>query len=183
VGVAVEATWAYDWVMPKIEAERSLTVPAIPSRSAISSILHDIADQRNAWADFALYCSLGSLGLPDVGYLAVPVRISGIEEQTEPRHEIRFQLQARRSPEAFPEFDGAVGIDATGPSNSSMWLAGNYEVPLHGLGTILNHTLMRGLAEKTLNNMLDMLRDGVIARVENRELADSRYRLFLRTGD
>lgn len=160
-----------------------LSVPAIPARAAISSILHDIADGKNEWADFALYSTLGSLGLPDVGYIAVPVAISQIDERLEPRHEIRFHMQARRSAEAFPAFDGAIGIDSTGPSNASVWMSGEYTVPLQGFGAIVNQTFMKGMADKTLANMLEMLATGVVARVEKREFADSRYRLLLKSGD
>jgi len=97
--------------MPSVELQRALSVPAVPARSAISAIMNEIAEHRGEWADFALYLNFGSLGLPDVGYVAIPVTISDLNESTEPRHEIRFKMRARRSPEAFPTFEGALGID------------------------------------------------------------------------
>jgi hypothetical protein len=145
--------------------------------------VHEIAEQRGDWADFALMLNFGFLGLPDVGYVAIPVAISDVREATEPRHEIRFVMHARRGPEMFPAFDGAVGVDPTGASSSQLWLAGNYEVPGKGLGSFFNQTVAHGAAEKSLQNMMLELAEAVVARVEKRELAAARYRLVFNTGD
>lgn len=145
--------------------------------------MHEIVDEKGEWADFALYITLAALGLPDVGYVAIPVKLDNFKESVEPRHEISFRLHARRSPEAFPVFEGGIGIDSTGPSNSLLWLGGNYEVPLGGFGAILNNTMAHGTAERSLWNMLVELGDAIQARVERREMAGARYRLIFNTGD
>jgi hypothetical protein len=181
--LACACACGYDECMPNVELQRALTVPAVPSRAALSSILHEIADGSGRWADFALYATLGDLGLPDVGYVGVPVRLFDLSEQVEPRHEIRFKLEARRRSEAFPAFIGATGIEANGPSTAEMWLAGTYEVPLHLLGGIMNQTVLRGMAEKSLANMTDELASAVVAHVEQREIEASRYRLLFKAGD
>lgn len=169
--------------MPKIELQRSLSVPAVPARSAASFIMHAIAEQRDGWDEFALYLDFGSMGLPDVGYVAIPVGIEAVKETLEPRHEISFTMRARRSPQAFPVFDGAIGIDASGPSNAQLWLGGRYELPLDSLGGFIDQTFAHGAAERTLNNMLSELADAIEARVQQRERAQARYRLVFNTGD
>lgn len=169
--------------MPQVELQRSLSVPAVPARSAASFIMHAIEEQRDEWREFALYLNFGSLGLPDVGYVAVPVEIAGVKELLEPRHEIRFTLSALRSAEAFPTFTGAIGVDATGPSNAQLWLAGDYEVPANGIGSMFDQTFAHGSARKTLENMLNELADAIEARVQQRERANARYRLIFNTGD
>jgi hypothetical protein len=169
--------------MTHVELQRPLTVPAVPARAAASSIMHAIEDHRDDWSEFALYLNFGTLGLPDVGYVAIPVQISGVKEELEPRHEIRFGLQARRSPDAFPVFNGALGIDASGPSSALIWLAGEYEVPLNAFGGFIDATLAHGSAKKALENMLNELADAVEARVQQRERAHARYRLVFNTGD
>lgn len=145
--------------------------------------MHAIQEQRREWREFALYLNFGSLGLPDVGYVAIPVAISGVTESLEPRHEIRFTMNALRGQEGFPTFNGAIGIDATGPSNAQLWMAGTYEVPAHGLGSFFDKTLARGTATKTLDNMLQELADAIEATVQRRERADARYRVIFNTGD
>jgi hypothetical protein len=169
--------------MPKVEMERPLSVPVVPARAAASDIIREITMEKGKWGDFALMVKLSTLGLPDVGYVAIPVLVDNVSEKLEPRHEIHFKLCARRNKDAFPTFDGGIGIDGNGPSMSLMWLAGTYEVPLQGLGTLLDQTLARGVAEQSLRNMLNELADAIQAKVEKRELADVRYRLIFNTGD
>lgn len=169
--------------MPKVELQRSLSVPAVPARSAASSIMHAIQEQRDGWEEFALYLDFGSIGLPDVGYVAIPVSVKDVKEALEPRHQISFTMRARRMAESFPIFDGAIGIDASGPSNAQLWLGGDYQVPLHSIGELINQTFAHGPAEKALNNMLHELADAIEARVQQRERAQARYRLVFNTGD
>lgn len=169
--------------MAKVEMERPLSVPVVPARAAASEILREISMERGRWGEFALYVMLSSLGLPDVGYVSIPVVITDITESLEPRHEIHFKMCARRNKDAFPTFDGGIGVDGNGPSNSIMWLAGTYDVPMHGLGAVLDKMLGGGVAEQSLYNMLDELADAIQAKVEKRELADVRYRLIFNRGD
>lgn len=166
-----------------VQMERPLNVPVVPARTAASEILHDMEAEKGRWGDFALYAKLSALGLPDVGYVAIPVVIDRIEESTEPRHEIRFRMCARRSKDAFPVFEGAIGIDPNGPSSSTIWLAGDYEPPMKALGAMLDKFLTGGLAEHTLQNMLNELADAIEAKVQKRELNDVRYRLIFTSGD
>lgn len=169
--------------MANVDIERALTVPAVPARASLSTIMHHIESRRGEWADFALYLNFGAIALPDVGYVAIPVTISIVEETTEPRHQIKFSLHARRKAEAFPTFEGAVGIDSTGPSNALVWLSGAYEVPLKSFGAIFDRMVARGTAEKALQNMVSELANAIVAHVEQRELADARYRMIFTSGD
>lgn len=169
--------------MPQIELQRMLNVPAVPARSAASHILHAISEHRDDWREFALYLNFGSLGLPDVGYVAIPVQIDDIEESLEPRHEIRFKLRALRKPEAFPTFVGAIGIDANGPSDSILWLAGEYKLPAGGLGGLIDKTFAGGSSRKALENMIEEWAEAIEARVQRKERANVRYRLVFNTGD
>lgn len=181
VGIAC-ALSRYDVAM-HVQMERPLSVPVVPARSAASEILRDMRDEKGKWSDFALYAKLSSLGLPDVGYVAIPVNIDRVEESLEPRHEIRFRMCARRSQDAFPVFEGAIGIDPNGPSSSTMWLAGDYEPPMKALGAMLDKFLTGRVAEHSLRNMMNELGDAIEAKVERRQLDDVRYRLIFNTGD
>ena len=164
--------------MPKIDLQRALTVPAVPAREALSQILREIEASHSEWAGFALHLNLGALGLPDVGYVAVPIQMKIEREEAEPRHQVRITIHARRSPEAFPVFEGAIGVDSAGPSSAEVWLGGKYELPMRGLGAFFDKVVARNAAEKTLENMLNDLAEAIVARVERREIAQARYRLF-----
>lgn len=177
------SAYGYDVAMPKIDLQRPLSVPAVPARAAVSSIMHEIAEEKGEWSDFSLYVALSAVGLPDVGYIAIPATIESLEESLEPRHQIAFTMHARRSPDLFPKFAGAIGIDSTGPSNGLVWLGGEYAVPMSGIGNLVNQHLARGTADLSLRNMLNELADAIQARVERREMDRARYRLVFNTGD
>jgi hypothetical protein len=169
--------------MPTVELQRQLSVPVVPARSALSAIMHEIVDERGSWSDFALYVSFGRLGLPDVGYVAIPVTVSDLNERLEPRHEISFTIRSRRSPEAFPVFKGALGLDASGPSSSLVWLGGEYEPPAKTLGAVFDAMVARSAAQASLQNMLHELAAAVESRVTQRETNAARYRLIFSMGD
>jgi hypothetical protein len=164
--------------MPKIDLEKPLSVPAVPAREAASQILRDIAANAREWQGFALHLNLGALGLPDAGYIAIPIRLEIAGEEFEPRHQIRFTIHGRRSAEIFPALNGSLGVDSSGPSSAQVWLAGEYELPMSGLGTFFDKAIAHSAAAKTLENFLDDLAEAIAARVEKRELAMARYRLF-----
>lgn len=168
--------------MAKVELQQALNEPVGPAREAAEGILEAIAANRDTWAEFALYLELKDAGLPDVGYIAIPINLTLGERETEPRHRIGFRIEAKRSPQAFPVFEGSMGVDANGPSSSAIWVAGTYELPAHGLGSLVNATLGRNAAEKTLQNFLGDLARGITARVERKELASARYRVMFNRG-
>jgi hypothetical protein len=168
--------------MPNVDLQRPLSVPAVPARESIASILHQISARVEGWDDFSLFVNFGTLGLPDVGYVLIPVSIEDIEEVTEPRHEIRFKLHARRLPEAFPRLEAALGIDSTGPSASLMWLAGSYTMPLSVVGAAVDRLFSSAAATKSLENMLEELAEATTAYVERRERTRANYRLIFNVG-
>lgn len=164
--------------MAKIDLQQSLSVPAVPARECATAILQSIEANEGEWAGFSLHLNLGALGLPDVGYVAIPIKLAITGEENEPRHQVKFKFRSSRSPELFPEFDGAVGIDSSGPSSSQIWLAGTYELPMHGLGKFFDQVIARKAADRTLQNMLSDLTNAIAARVEKHEIAQARYRIF-----
>jgi len=168
--------------MPKVNLQKPLAVPAVPARAAASEILHKIAAGDHKSAGFAPHVSLGTVGLPDVGYIVIPIRLAISGEELEPRHQIRFTMRARHGPEGFPVFDGALGVDSSGPSSSEVWLGGTYEVPMHAFGAFFDKLVARNVAEKSLDNLLGDLAEAIAARVERREISLARDRLF-ETGD
>ncbi|MGD0969003.1 MAG: hypothetical protein ABR949_12055 [Candidatus Aquilonibacter sp.] len=160
--------------MPAIRYEQMLAVPPTPIHSALGEILQGIADQDGAWKDFALHASLGEAGLPDVGYLAVPIHLT-IGEVVAGVNQFPITIRAAKHPESFPVFEGSVAADMSGNSGSMLSLGGNYDVPLGVFGSLVNAGLVRGLAEHSLQNFLADIAMASVARVERREAEYVRY--------
>jgi len=161
----------------EIRLQRPLKLPPVPAFTALKEILSCIAGHDGGWRDFTLHVSLGDLHLPDVGYVAVPIALDAGKTDVEQRSvEVRFQ--SINHAESFPRFTGAAGIDATGPSGSILWIAGDYDVPLNLVGKLLDRTIASGVAERALENFIGDLTVAIVANVEKREAEYARYRLY-----
>lgn len=161
----------------EIRLQRPLKVPPAPAFIALKDILLGIESQRGVWIGFALHVALGDLHLPDVGYVAIPVALTTGESHAETRS-IDVQFTSANNAASFPRFGGAVGIDSTGPAGSILWLAGDYDLPLHVFGRLFDKTVASGVAERALENLIDDLAVALVANVEKREAEYIRYRLY-----
>jgi hypothetical protein len=160
-----------------IRLQRPLKVPPVPAFTALKEILSGIESQDGAWSGFALHVALGDLHLPDVGYVAVPVALMTGETHADARS-IDLQFTSANNAASFPRFTGVAGIDTTGPTGSILWLAGDYDVPLHVVGRLFDKTLASGVAERALENLIEDLAVALVANVEKREAQYARYRLY-----
>lgn len=155
--------------MTKIRHERSLRVPPLPAADALESLLEDISSGARGFEDFALHLDLASVGFPDVGYVAVPIRLEIREKRPLPQHAVSFSIHAKRKEGAFPAFEGSMGIRASDDVTATVWLEGGYESP---------PLFPSAAAEATLKNFLEDLGFQIDARVQKRELARTRYAMF-----
>ncbi len=124
--------------MTDVRLQRTLHVPADPAADALGAVLKAIADQEGPWRDFALHVSLGDLRLPDVGYVAVPIRLTAEKDANEMRtYGIAFT--SANLPAAFPGFNGKMGVEPVEAlGESTLRLTGRYELPMQLLGRLLD---------------------------------------------
>jgi hypothetical protein len=161
--------------MTTVRLSRAIQLPQALAYQTAAEILREIARQEQPWRGFALHLDLGDIGLPEVGYIAVPIRMEVGPSPPETANQIDLSIEALRSSNAFPKFQGALGADVVGPAAATLWLGGNYDVPLSGLGKIVDATLAHGAAEKSLKNFLDDIARACEARVNKREAELMRY--------
>lgn len=166
--------------MPEIRLQCSLKVPADPAHDALGAILQAIADQEGPWRGFALHISLGDLRLPDVGYVAVPIRLTVAKSANDARvFDIAFN--AASLPAAFPGFKGSMSAEPSGLGECTLSLTGSYDLPMHFFGKLLDSAMTPGVAGKSLENFIEEIGEACVARVEAREAEYARYRFFTRT--
>ena len=163
--------------MSDVRLQRNLKTPPVPAFSALLEILSGIESQTGPWQNFSLHVSLGDVHLPDVGYLNVPIALKAGAPARETR-EVPIEFDAAKHAGSFPHFKGAAGVDAMGPTGSILWISGGYDVPLQLFGRLLDATLTAGVAERTLENLIDDLAEAVVANVDQREAEYVRYRRF-----
>ena len=164
--------------MPEVRLQRTLRVPADPAADALGRLLKSIADQEGPWRGFALHVSLGDLRLPDVGYVAVPIRLT-VEKDAGEARAFDIAFTSENLPAAFPGFKGSVSadpIEAIGESTLS--LRGTYELPMQIFGRLLDAAFTPGIAEKSLENFLEEIARACEAHVNEREAEFARYRYY-----
>ena len=148
-------------------AERAIDVPVGIALPALGEILKAIERHEAPWGEFALHVSLGEAGLPDVGSIAIPINLE-VATPIPGINQYRVTIRAARHPEAFPTFDGSIGVDMHDTTAAVLWLGGTYVLPLGALGEIVDASLAQGVAQRCLENLLDDLATETVARVRRR---------------
>jgi hypothetical protein len=166
--------------LPDIRFERTLRVPADPAYEALGYLLEAIAKQEGPWRGFALHISLGDLRLPDVGYVAVPIRLTVVKSDKETRS-FDITFNASNLPAAFPGFTGTISLRPGSLGESSLQLSGAYDLPMQFFGKLLDAALTPRVAVRSLENFTDEIAAACEARVEAREAEFARYRFYATT--
>ena len=164
--------------MPEVRLRRALRVPADSAAPALAALLGSIANQEGPWRGFALHVSFGELRLPDVGYVAVPIRLT-VHKTAGNARTFDIAFTSANLPAAFPGFDGSINVEpAAAMGESMLHLRGSYELPMQIFGRLLDAALTPGVAEKSLHNFLEEIGTACEARVNEREAEFARYRYY-----
>jgi hypothetical protein len=167
--------WRYAGCMSEVRlAERRVELPVNPAFAALGEILASISRQEGPWAGFAFHVALGDCSLPDVGYVSIPILLS-VEPAPSGVNEYFVTIRASRHADAFPVLSGALGVDMSSRTTSTLWIGGKYDVPMGSLGSLMDLSVARGIAQRTLENFLDDIARACVARVEQRESDYMRY--------
>lgn len=156
--------------MPHVEVQQSVSLPVVTVWTALREVLNE--------DKFVLRVDLGDIRLPDVGYVAVPVHVELGSERIETPRSLPLVIQALKSADAFPTFDGAIALESNGPSSSTMSLGGTYEPPMRRVGAFLDTTILSHLAERALGNFLRDIAQTVQKRGEQAEIQAVRHRII-----
>jgi hypothetical protein len=161
-----------------VRLQRTLRVPADPAAETLGALLKAIADQEGPWRGFALHVSLGDLRLPDVGYVAVPIRLT-VQKDEDAARTFGIAFTSANLPAAFPGFNGKLAVEPVETlGESTLHLFGKYELPMQLLGRFLDVAVTPGVAERSLENFLDEVATACEARVNEREAEFARYRYY-----
>jgi hypothetical protein len=154
----------------KIELHTSLDIPASLARNELFRVMNAIHDHEAPYRDAALHVGLHDLRLPVPGQLGVPIEA---EVHGRPfQYECTLKIAASGGAELFPKFSGNLNISALGSGASELWLQGQYDVPLGGVGAAIDATLFNGAAKRSLTEFLDFLARTLTDNVQRRQQAD-----------
>jgi len=160
-----------------VNLQRTMRIPAEQAAQTLGELLQAIAEQTGPWRGFALHVSLGDLRLPDVGYVAVPIRLIVRKNPQTPRA-YGLTFNSMNLPAAFPGFSGEMGVDPAGLGECQLYLRGKYELPMHVFGKLIDSALTPRVAERSLDNFIEEIAAACEASVNKREADYARYRFY-----
>jgi len=166
--------------VPEVRLKRSLRIPADLASKALGELLQAIAKQEGPWRGFALHVSFGDLHLPDVGYVAIPIRLT-VEKNAKEARTFDIRFNAANLPAAFPGFTGTMSVEPGEIGESELHLSGEYELPMQFFGKLLDGALMPNVAALSLETFIGEIVEACQARVDQREAEFARYHFFSRT--
>ena len=121
--------------------------------------------------DVALTLDVGVAGAA----MSVPVTVALGDSHMRTPASVPIALKATHRSGLFPAFRGVVRSEGTGTLESILRLDGEYDVPLGALGGIVDRTVLRHAAKRSLGAFLDRLRADVITEIQRAELAIRRH--------
>lgn len=138
----------------RIELHESIAMAPAAARESLGRVLHALA---SANAGPTLDVSLRELHTPSTGSVKVPVAI-GVHDHAA---KLQYALDLRaKSKGFFPTFEGMLSLNPLGKS-CELWLQGIYQPPLGIIGMVLDRTLLRGVAKRSLQRMLGRIGDDI----------------------
>jgi hypothetical protein len=146
--------------MPKLAINSTVPSPQAVVAPRLLTVLKGYAERN----DLMLTVDLGLARMA----MSVPVRLELGEGCN--ATSIPLTLAAREHANWFPAFKGEARSEEQGPLASRLRLIGEYEVPLGGLGTVLNRRVLRGAAARSLRAFVVRLRADVLDEIRRSEL-------------
>lgn len=161
----------------EISISADLKVPLQLGAHAMQHILDQIAAEETPYEEPALSVALRGLHLPLTGRVCVPIAIA--VTHSDARRESTIAIAATASAEAFPKFEGLIGITPLREYGSQLWLQGAYEIPLGWAGEAIDRTIMKRAAHESLQHFIDWLALEIAKRVEEEQRTAARHRILM----
>lgn len=139
----------------QIELHAALDVPAGLAREELARIMQAIHERKPPYEDAALHVGLRDLRLPVSGEIGVPITTGVVDRPLQ--YTCTLKIAATEGTELFPTFDGTISVSPVGSSASELWLQGRYEVPFGAVGAVIDATLFKGTAKRSLSSLLEFL--------------------------
>lgn len=156
--------------MPLIELQVRVSMPAMLVAPELVKALQAIEKGDRPFENFTVSADLGSLHLPNIGAVSVPVSLSVRGSHGRNPQRIDFALESSDASGFFPKFTGSLRCDPDGPSDAVIWLIGEYAPPLGTAGALLDATVLKGVATHSLMPFLRLLAEHAEAESRKHEL-------------
>jgi hypothetical protein len=166
--------------VPQIDLHAEAAVPAELTHAELVRLLKAIEAGDEPHRDFAIGADLRDLHLPNPGVLSVPIYLQLRQQRVPSAAPIEFAFQAKEHDALFPSFAGAFAVESRGLAKSEVRLSGEYTPPLLAIGRVLDSTLLRNVATRSLNAFLEQLTRTAEENIRRREAEIAQSQRFAR---
>lgn len=150
-----------------IELHVPLSLAPLAAREGMIGVLRRMTQASpggHAQASLSLY--LRDLHVAVKGQITVPVDLKVQERRG--RWECALEIAAASDEGFFPRFTGTLSISPVG-NHCELWLIGEYRPPLGAAGELLDATVLRHSAQRSLESFLSHVAAEIIEHTKNAE--------------
>ncbi len=149
-----------------IELYVQLALAATAARDSFERVVRELGERTESPEGHTLAVYLGDLHVGVRGEIRVPVTMELAER---PAHwESRISIRAASDQGFFPTFEGTLSISPVA-THSELWLQGAYSPPFGFFGALLDRTLLRNAARRSLQAFLQRIADDITGDERERE--------------
>jgi len=142
-----------------IELHAALPLASAAARESLLRVMRGISSTSST-DRLALAVYLGDLHVAVQGEIRVPVEVSVDDRPV--RWEYAIAIRAASDEGFFPTFAGTLSITPVG-TQSELWLQGSYQAPFGMIGALLDRTVLRHAAHRSLQSFLQRVADDTVA--------------------
>lgn len=128
------------------------------ARDALLRVMHALGEGTAAPDRLAVSVYLRDLHAAVRGEIRIPVTVDVVDRPV--RWEYAINIRAAADEGFFPRFEGTLSITPVG-SQSELWLQGTYEPPFGPIGAVLDRTVLRHAAKRSLQSFLQRIADDI----------------------
>jgi hypothetical protein len=149
-----------------IELYVDLPVNAKLARVSFAQVVRDLNKMGGSPDQGALAVYLRDLHVAVRGEIRVPVEMEFSERPS--RFQSAISIRALSNSAFFPRFEGTLSLSPSG-TTSELWLQGSYQPPLGVLGALLDRTVLRNAARRSLDAFLQRIAKDIMSDERERE--------------
>jgi len=142
-----------------------LTLPVAMAPAAANEsllrVMHALIKPDGSAERLTLSVQLADLHVRVGGEVTMPTEVRVVDRPT--RWEFGLSIRAASNEGIFPKFDGTLSLTPVGKHAAELWLQGRYAPPFGAIGALLDRTVLRHAAERSLTSFLRRIADDVIA--------------------
>jgi hypothetical protein len=141
-----------------IELYVPMTLASNAARESLLRVMHALGDGTASPDRLMLAVYLSDLHASVHGEISIPVTVDVVDRPV--RFEYAIKIRATSEVAFFPRFEGTLSITPLG-SQSELWLQGSYEPPFGPIGALLDRTVLRHAAQRSLRSFLQRIADDI----------------------